>query len=130
TGKPISPLLVHEHVVVSAAFSPQGDRVVTGSADGTARVWDVRTGKPLTSPMRHRAQVAWCRFSPDGRCIVTFTTGGVQPRAAQVWDSVTGQPLTPPLEHYRTFESSDLSETNYPKLVSRNADRLLLVRPD
>src|SRR5262249_42079233 len=72
TGKPISPLLVHEQDVVTAAFGPGGDRVVTGSADATARIWDVRTGKQLTPPMRHRTRVALCRFSPDGRRIVTF----------------------------------------------------------
>ncbi len=30
----------HTDVVLAAAFSPKGDRVLTGSRDGTARLWD------------------------------------------------------------------------------------------
>jgi WD40 repeat protein len=33
-----------------ALFSPDGLRVVTASADETARVWDAATGKPVASP--------------------------------------------------------------------------------
>ena len=42
SGQQIASLKGHEGLVVSAAFSPDGARVVTASADRTARVWDVR----------------------------------------------------------------------------------------
>jgi len=32
--------LVYDGMVMSAAFSPDGARVVTASSDNTARVWD------------------------------------------------------------------------------------------
>ena len=35
----------HAGAVLSAAFSPDGTRVVTAPEDGTARVWDAGTGK-------------------------------------------------------------------------------------
>jgi WD40 repeat protein len=35
----------HQGAVSSAAFSPDGQRMVTASADGTARVWDASTAK-------------------------------------------------------------------------------------
>ncbi len=35
----------HTGSVVSAAFSPDGTRVVTASDDGTARIWDAASGK-------------------------------------------------------------------------------------
>jgi hypothetical protein len=31
----------------AAVLSPDGDRVVTGHADGRLRLWDVRSGRPL-----------------------------------------------------------------------------------
>ena len=35
------------------AFSPDGTRIVTGSVDGTAKVWDARTGTPLLELKGH-----------------------------------------------------------------------------
>jgi WD40 repeat protein len=42
TGKPVTSPLAHRAQVESAAFSPNGTRVITVSADKTARIWDVR----------------------------------------------------------------------------------------
>ena len=43
----------HKDAVSSAAFSPDGTRVVTASDEKTARLWDARTGKAVGEPMRH-----------------------------------------------------------------------------
>ncbi|TVP66863.1 MAG: hypothetical protein EA342_10720 [Leptolyngbya sp. LCM1.Bin17] len=37
-----TPLEGHADVVTSATFTPEGDRVVTASDDGTTRVWDLQ----------------------------------------------------------------------------------------
>ena len=37
---------------MSAAFSPDGKRIVTASSDKTARVWDAETGKPIGEPLK------------------------------------------------------------------------------
>ena len=44
TGKQLATLR-HEGAVWSVAFSPDGRRVVTGSDDQTARVWEASAGK-------------------------------------------------------------------------------------
>ena len=53
TGKPIGePLKGHGDAVWSAAFSPDGKRIVTASDDKTARLWDGETGKPIGEPLK------------------------------------------------------------------------------
>ncbi|MEZ4310959.1 MAG: hypothetical protein R3F14_23200 [Polyangiaceae bacterium] len=50
----------------SGFFSPDGERVVTASADSTARVWNADgTGVPLV-PRGHDNRVSSAAFSPDG----------------------------------------------------------------
>jgi dipeptidyl aminopeptidase/acylaminoacyl peptidase len=52
---------------MSAAFSPEGNRVITGSADGTARFWDARENSMPVVLFRQTQLVSSVGFSPDGR---------------------------------------------------------------
>ena len=36
----------HEDRVYMAGFSPDGEKILTASGDGTARLWNKRTGEP------------------------------------------------------------------------------------
>ncbi len=52
--------------MTSVSFSPDGTRIVTGSHDRTAKVWDARTGEELKGePIPPTPQPA--QISPDGR---------------------------------------------------------------
>jgi WD40 repeat protein len=93
-GTPLSPPLAHAERVTALALSPDGERILTAGADGTARVWD-RAGKPVTPPMIHNGTIPFAAFSPDGQRLVTTSTD----RTARVWDAATGEPVTPALKH-------------------------------
>src|SRR5205823_8329132 len=64
------PILIlggHADDVESVAFSPDGTKVLTGSADQTARLWEVASGLLLIILKGHKDRVESVAFSPDGR---------------------------------------------------------------
>lgn len=80
----------HRGDVNSVAYSPDGTKVVTTSADATARVWDAASGSELLVLSGHAGFVAGpAMFSPDGAKVVTTSSDGT----ARVWDVQTGAQL-------------------------------------
>jgi WD40 repeat protein len=77
----------HTDVVTSVVFSPNGKIVLTGSLDGTAKLWDLASGVNLNTFSRHLDQdmVLGVAFSPDGKSILTANTDNYQP-VAILWD--------------------------------------------
>ena len=74
---------LHDGRVASAAFSPDGSRIVTASGDGTARIWDAATGKEIVVLRSHDAAVTSAAFSSDGSRIVTASDD----KTARIWDA-------------------------------------------
>jgi WD40 repeat protein/tRNA A-37 threonylcarbamoyl transferase component Bud32 len=89
SGKLVRELVGHTDWVPSAAFSPDGSRVLSGSADHTARIWDLHTGATLLTLVGHTNGVWHASYSPDGTRVVTASAD----RTARVWDAATGQAL-------------------------------------
>jgi WD40 repeat protein len=56
---------------MSAAFSPDGARIVTASNDHTARIWDATTGAEIKVLRGHKHWVDERRLLPQRRPIVT-----------------------------------------------------------
>jgi WD40 repeat protein len=79
----------HANYVKVAAFSPDGQRVLTASRDQTARLWDAFTGQLLTELRGHSGPVKAAAFSPDGQRVLTSS----EDQTARLWDAFTGQLL-------------------------------------
>lgn len=79
----------HEDSLWAVAFAPDGRTVLTGSADGTARLWDVASDQQLQVFRGHEGAVMFVAFAPDGRTALT----GSDDRTARLWDVKTGQEL-------------------------------------
>jgi uncharacterized protein YjbI with pentapeptide repeats/WD40 repeat protein len=59
-----------------AEFSPDGRWVVTGAADGVARIWEVETGRLRKAFFAHQGGVRVASFSPEGRRLLTSGRDG------------------------------------------------------
>jgi WD40 repeat protein len=73
--------------VTSVAWSPDGQRILTGSYDNTAKVWDALKGQEVLSLKGHTNTVTCVAWSPDGQRILTGSTDNT----AKVWDALKGQ---------------------------------------
>src|SRR3989304_2079265 len=78
----LNKTLEHRSSASSASFSPDGRSVVTGSWDGTARIWDAATGAFVRTLQGHQGMVYSASFSPDGRSVVTASLD----RTARIWE--------------------------------------------
>jgi WD40 repeat protein len=77
--------------VKSLDLDARGALLVSGSADNTARIWDMRSGKPLGPQLRHQSDVLAVAISVDGKRVLTGTEAGL----VRLWDVATGLPPPP-----------------------------------
>jgi WD40 repeat protein len=85
----------HEGAVTVARFSPDNTRIVSGSEDGTVRIWDSATGASLVQLRGHQGQVKDAEFSPaqpDPLRPIVVTAG--DDGTARVWDPLIGRVLS------------------------------------
>lgn len=88
----------HPGAILAARFSPDGDRLATAAADGSAKLWDVAdaasgTLTEITALQGHSAAVLDVIFSPDGSRIATAALDDT----VKIWDDSGGEVLTLPV---------------------------------
>jgi WD40 repeat protein len=99
---PFIELKGHTDIVYSAAFSPDGKRIVTGSADKTIRIWNAESGEELkrigktvmvfgasVNLSGHTDRIYSVTLSPDGKKILS----GSWDNTTRIWDAETGKEL-------------------------------------
>ncbi|MCH8077436.1 MAG: WD40 repeat domain-containing protein, partial [SAR324 cluster bacterium] len=87
SGQTRSILKDHNSSVYAVAFSPDGQRAVTGSRDRTLRLWQIPEGKLITVLRGHRNMVWTAAFTPDGRWLLS----GSWDKTIRLWDGRTGE---------------------------------------
>ncbi len=90
----------HDGPVLQVAFSGDGRRVLTGSSDGTARVWDAVTGEVVSPVLRHNDAVRRASLTPDGRrvLVVAGPERDFDSCTVYLWDADTGRALLAPVK--------------------------------
>jgi len=108
----------HTNWLSSVKFSPDGQRIVTASWDGTAKIWDASTGELLANLEGHTGVVESAVFSPDGKKIVTASDD----HTAKIWDASTGKVLVKLEGHTDNVLSAAFSPDGK-KIVTSSRDK-------
>ena len=84
SGQQLRDLKGHRGRIRDIAINPQGDRILTGSNDNTACLWNSETGARIARLEAFDGDVTLCDWSSDGSRMVT-----VAESIAYVWDVKT-----------------------------------------
>ena len=79
----------HAAWVAAVAWSPDGQRIVSGSWDKTVQIWGAATAQTMFTYNGHRHTVKAVAWSPDG----TYIASGSWDNTVHVWQSATGDDL-------------------------------------
>jgi WD40 repeat protein len=103
---------------------------VSGSYDGTARVWDVKSGEAVQglNPIKtgHEAAAVYAvSYSPEAKMIAM---GGYNEHGIQIWDAKSGELLPTVIEIEHKGSISSLTWTSdEKKLIAGSIDNLNLI---
>ncbi|KAF7360002.1 WD40 repeat-like protein [Mycena venus] len=126
-GRTVNPVTAlfegHSDTVTGVAFSPDGERIVSGSHDNTLRVWNSRTGALVAGPIQHGDKVWSVAFSPDGEQIVSGSADTV----VRVWNARTGTLVAGPFRGHNDQVSSVAFSPDGHRIVSGSSDHTLCV---
>ncbi|KAF7967922.1 hypothetical protein HWV62_32539 [Athelia sp. TMB] len=114
----------HPSAVIAVAFSPDGLRIASGSADGFVRVWDAETGALIAAPFEgHTSDIHSVAFSPDGQWIAS----GSADKSVCVWNAVTGALIAGPFAGHTGTVYSVAFSPDGKRIASGSADKSVRV---
>ena len=112
----------HDNAVRSAAFSPDGSRIVTASWDKTARIWDVASGKEIAVLRGHDGGLYSAAFSRDGSRIVTASMD----KTARIWDAASAKEIAV-LRGHGSYVLSAAFSPDGSRIVTASGDKTALI---
>lgn len=120
-GRPVTPLgcdIFDGHLaeVTSAAFSPDGRYVLSGSRDASLKLWDAITGDCLRTLRGHRGAIHNVAFLPGGARFVSGAADGT----LRVWEASSGLCVSKLIGHGAAVNSVTCSPDGKYVLSSSN----------
>jgi WD40 repeat protein len=83
-----SELRVLKFKSLCLAFSPDGQLLVSGDADGTLKIWNSDGTREVRTIRAHRNQIVHIAFSRDGKMLATTSS---RDGTAKLWETATGR---------------------------------------
>ena len=109
-GDAIATLRGHSDVITAVAVSATGRRILTASADGSIRLWNLRDGRQVLTVAEGVPTVSSLGFaSDDGRVVARFDSGKSRSwpvSRAEAWEQGAAQPEAEAVFSQRLQEAS------------------------
>ena len=80
-------LIGHEDSVTSIAISLDSQKIITGSADKTIKIWNMQNGSEEFTLSGHTDVVCTLAITPDGKSVISGSYDGTM----KLWDIDKGQ---------------------------------------
>lgn len=119
---PQTTLHGHSRTVTSVTFSPDGKRILTGSLDKSAILWNAETGEQIRLLHGHADSITSVAFSPDGKRILT----GSFDKTAILWNAETGTPIQTLRGHSGVVYSVTFSRDGK-RIATGSADKTVIL---
>jgi WD40 repeat protein len=122
TGKIVGTLDDHAGTVLSASFSPNGKRIVSGKWDGKVNLWDI-DGKVVSHQFGATTEsVQSVASSPDGKIIASAHSDDI----IRLWTAGTGALLRTLQGHFSSVRSIAFSSDGH-RLISGSWDHTVIL---
>jgi WD40 repeat protein len=105
----------HTANIYGIAFSPDGNKIVSGSLDGTNHIWDTVSRATLATLKEHLRSIYSVCFSPDGKQIASAGYNN----KINLWD-IQSNKLLHILEGHTSFISSCAPTNKGKVLISKS----------
>ncbi len=99
----------HSKSLKTVAFLPSGQQVLSGSADRTLKLWDVKTGNAVRTFIGHGDIVNSVAISPDGNTALSAS----HDKTLKLWDLNTGELLNTLSGHENSVVSVAFSKDGH-----------------
>ncbi len=109
-----------------AAFSPDGQRLITAGRDGWAEIWEVSSGRNVArvrppGAVSEMVRILGVAYSPDGQRVATAVSSIYDFFSPQIWDASSGRAMVDLVRHTADVNSVAFSRDGQ-RVVTASSD--------